>query len=142
MPTNASLSSMMSRFIITEFPPAADAAIDPKLTAMCDEIDKYRQQISPLMFRLNWLVFTVAGLSTGFLGSFLTVLGLGRITNRLRPLDSVILVTFIGTVTGILLNPRLFYIEVPSLNIWLFVVWQASVSAAIAWQFTKAPRST
>jgi TIR domain-containing protein len=110
--------------------------------AACHEIRKYQQQIKPLMDRLNWFVYTIAGMSAGFVGALLTVMGLGRLSPRLRPLDAIVLVTFIGTVAGTILNPRLFVVlqlEKDQALPVLFVVWQASVAMAIAWQFTKAP---
>jgi hypothetical protein len=58
-----------------------------------------------LIVRLNWLVYTVAGLSRGLAGSFLLILGLARL--RLFAIDAIVLVTFLGAVTGMLLNPRL-----------------------------------
>jgi hypothetical protein len=126
------------------FTDAGDPRAPVAAQSVCEEIDKYREQIKPLITRLNWLVYTVAGMAGGFVGSLLTVFGLGRLSLRLRPLDAVVLITFIGSVTGMLLNPRLFIIVQLSdqdARAWLFVVWQACVATAIAWQFTKAPRS-
>jgi hypothetical protein len=111
------------------------------LQAACVEIDKYREQIAPIIKSLNWLAYTVAGLCGGFLGALLTILGLGRLSGRLRPLDVIVLVTFGGTVTGMLLNPRLLIVtELSDARTWLFVAWQTCVAAAIAWQFTRPPR--
>ena len=76
-----------------------------------------------------------AGFAGGLIGATLTILGLGRISRRLRPLDAVALVIFVGSAAGTSLALR-------SGDDWaVFVIWQTAVLAAIAWQFTKpAPR--
>jgi hypothetical protein len=66
--------------------------------------------------------------------------GLGRVSARLQPLDAVVLVTFVGTVAGALLNPSLIVEDFRHTPQVLFVIWQAGVAMAIAWQFTKRPR--
>jgi hypothetical protein len=122
-------------------PIAAQCSGNASPQELCSEIDKYREQISPLMSRLNWLVYTVAGLSGGFVGSLITIVGLGRLSKRLRPLDAVVLVVFVGTLAGALLNHDLvIHLDEVEARVLLYVTWQAAVAMAIAWQFTKAPR--
>jgi hypothetical protein len=102
---------------------------------ICKEIDRYRDQIEPLLKPLKILVELFGGLAGGFVGSSIMMIGLGRISSRLRQLEAITLVVLVGTAAGSLL------VGSDKGSFLLFIVWQAGVAAAIAWQFTNpAPR--
>ena len=114
-----------------------DDTDSPKqLKELCRELRKYREEIEPKFGVQNTLSVLFAGLSAGFVGSLLTIIGLGRISLRLRTLEAIIAAISIGTAAGGLL------IFGRSVFHWpMFMVWQAGVATAIAWRFTyPAPK--
>jgi hypothetical protein len=114
--------------------------LDAARRATCEEIDRYRQQMDPLLTRLSWLVTTVAGLSAGLAGALICVIGLGLISRRLRRLDTVLLVTLTGAAAGLLFVPyqHVWRGDSEPLKALLYIVWQAAVAMAIAWQLGPA----
>jgi hypothetical protein len=122
----------------TPIPPPATQCMTDVNGPGCVEINKYRAQLQPIVVRFNWLVGTVAGALAGFVGSLVTILLLRCIASRVRPLDAIVLVTFTGTITGMVLN-RFVVGDQEALKL-LFVVWQVGVAMAIGWQFTKSPQ--
>jgi hypothetical protein len=99
--------------------------------AICKEINRYRGEIEPIFSRLTTLVYLFAGLTGGFVGSVLMMLGLGRLSVRLRQLDAMTLVVLTGTAAGALLGMG------EKKTFLLFFVWHTVIALAIAWQLTK-----
>jgi hypothetical protein len=111
--------------------PDGDRATTAAQEAICKEIDIYRGQIEPIFSRLTTLVYLFAGLAGGFVGSVLMMLGLGRLSVRLRQLDAMTLVVLTGTAAGALL------VMGEKRSFLLFFVWHTVIALAIAWQLTK-----
>jgi hypothetical protein len=122
-------------------PPTLRQDLSPDKRALCEELQKYETQLRPLYARTQAYLFTFAGLGAGFLGALLMMLGLGRLSPRLRHLEAVVLSVFAGSLAGALLNTKVpAALGFKETLLPLFVLWQAAVAMAIAWQFTKPGR--
>jgi hypothetical protein len=119
-------------------------AEEQRAKELCDFLEEYRSKIQPKIQRLGTVLNVFAGLSAGFAGSMVMLLFLRIVAVRLKPLDASIVIVATGTLSGALLALRTFAspgLHESVLLIPLFVVWQALVTAAIAWQFTKPERT-
>lgn len=79
----------------------------------------------------NWevLSWTLAGLISGVVGASLTLFGAADAAKRLHRTGAWVMVVTVGALAGLLLYPSVTYQQL----VWLFVVWQASVAAAIGY---------
>jgi uncharacterized membrane protein YjjP (DUF1212 family) len=112
-----------------------------RISARSARSSKKETQLRPLYARTQAYLFTFAGLGAGFLGALLMMLGLGRLSPRLRHLEAVVLAVFAGSLAGALLNTKVpAALGFKETLLPLFVLWQAAVAMAIAWQFTKPGR--
>ena len=122
-------------------PPTLRQDLSPDKRALCEALQKYETQLRPLYERTQAYLFTFGGLGAGFLGALVTTLGLGLLSLRLRHLEAVVLAVFAGSITGALLNYKIpGALGLKESWLPLFVLWQAAVAMAIAWQFTKPGR--
>lgn len=131
-------------FSSTATSPGATALSPENKTLVCAQIDIYRDQIKPLIERLNYLIVSFAGMSAGLIGGVVTALGLSLLSGRFRRLDAIVLVAFVGAAAGILLAPSFQSAlnagaDLRKGSMLLFAVWQSAVAAAIGFQFTRPP---